>query len=647
MMNNKINNKAMMLRTIKSLLVVITLAFFMQSCDDRLNLQPEDERLTADAAFEDPAAYKEFLAKIYAGISLSGQRGPAGAPDLAGLDEGFSNYLRLYWKMQELTTDEAIIGWNDGTIQDLHSQTWTSGNEFIRTMYTRLMYQVTLTNEYLRQTTDSKLDSRGVDGTLRAEIQTYRAEARFMRALTYWHAMDLYANPPFVTEDDATGAFLPQQIQRADLFVFIESELLAILDELEAPRMNEYGRADRAAAWMVLAKIYLNAEVYTDTPRYADAITYVNNIISAGYSIPQIPYFHSFLADNDSNGAQEEVVFTIPFDGLRTQAFGGMTFLVHAPVGGTMNPADFGINGGWFGVRTTPTFVDQFNLDGFDPISATNAIGTLSDWGLVGGATPNGWDGPDTQLAEISTNVFQGYINFVDGEMKFRFNNDWSLNYGSDASSSNPMALSEGGENIVVEEGLYKVTLDLNNLTYSIDLVDGRNLLYTDGQNKDIEEVGPFNQGYAVAKYRNVDVNGDPGSDTSGNHTDIDYPMFRLADAYLMYAEANLRGGGGSINTAVGYINELRGRAYGNAGGNISEADLTLDFVLDERSRELYFEAHRRQDLIRFGQFSNQGVWQWKGGVFQGTTTDSFRDIMPIPATDLGINTNLEQNTGY
>ncbi len=646
-MKNNVNDKAMMLRTIKSILVVITLAFFMQSCDDRLNLVPEDERTNADAAFEDPAAYKEFLAKLYAGISLSGQQGPAGAADLAGLDEGFSNYLRLYWKMQELTTDEAIIGWNDGTIQDLHGQSWTSGNEFIRTMYTRLMYQVTLTNEFLRQTTSDKLDSRGVDAALQAEIQTYRAEARFMRALTYWHAMDLFANPPFVTEDDPTGAFLPEQIQRADLFDYVESELLAILDEMAAPRQNEYGRADRAAAWMVLAKIYLNAEVYTGTSRYADAITYTDNIIGEGYSIPEIPYYHSFLADNDSNGAQDEVIFTIPFDGLRTQAYGGMTFLVHAPVGGTMDPADFGISGGWFGIRTTPTFVDQFSTDGFDPVTATNAIGTLSDWGLVGSATPNSWDGPDTQLAEISANVYQGYINFVDGEMKFRFNNDWSLNYGLDSSSENPAALSEGGGNIAVEAGTYKITLDLNTFTYSMDLIDGRNLFYTDGQNLDIEEVGPFNQGYAVAKYRNVDVNGVQGSDSSGEHTDIDYPMFRLADAYLMYAEAALRGGGGSMSNAVDYINEIRGRAYGNEAGNITESDLTLDFILDERSRELYWECHRRQDLIRFGQFSDQGVWQWKGNVFLGTTTESFRDIMPIPSTDLGINTNLEQNTGY
>ena len=533
----------MMLRTIKQILMVFAIVLFVQSCEDRLDLQPEDNRLTADAAFEDPAAYKQFLAKIYAGISLSGQEGPAGAPDLVGLDEGFSNYLRLYWKMQELTTDEALIAWNDGTIQDLHGQVWTSGNEFIRTMYSRLMYQVALCNEFLRQTTGSKLDDRGVSSDLRAEIQTYRAETRFMRALTYWHAMDLYANPPFVTENDPIGAFLPPQIQRADLFDFVESELLNVLDDMAAPRSNEYGRADRGAAWMLLAKLYLNAEVYTGTSRYADVITQTNNIIGAGYSIPNIPYFHSFLADNSSNGAQDEVIFTIPFDGQRTQAFGGMTFLTHAPVGGAMDPADFGINGGWFGIRTTPTFVEQF---------------------------------PDEENS-----------------------------------------------------------------------ADGRELLFTDGQTKDITTVASFTDGYAVAKYRNVDVNGNPGSDATGNHTDIDFPMFRLADAYLMYAEAVVRGGGGSMSTATGYINELRERAYGDTSGNITEASLNLDFIIDERSRELYWEAHRRTDLIRFNQFSDNGVWQWKGGVQQGSTTESFRDIMPLPATDLGINTNLEQNPGY
>ena len=541
-MNNNIKHNAM-LRTMKNIFIAFTVVLFVHSCDSRLDLQPEDDRLTADAAFEEPGAYKAFLAKLYAGLSVSGQEGPAGNADLSGLDEGFSNYLRLYWSMQELTTDEAIVGWNDGTIKDLHAQTWTSGNEFIRTMYSRIFYQVALTNEFLRQTSDAKLDDRGTEASLRADIQKYRAEARFMRALTYWHAMDLFGNVPFVTEEDPIGAFLPEQIKRADLFTYVEKELLAIENEIVAARLNDYGRADQAAVWMLLSKIYLNAEVYTGSPRYADVITYTSKIIGAGYAIPSNPYYHLFLADNDTNGTQSEVIFPITFDGLRTQSFGGMTFLIHAAVGGSMIPAEYGINGGWAGLRTTSALVEQF------PGEANSA--------------------------------------------------------------------------------------------------DKRALFYTDGQTKEIKNTSTFTQGYAVEKYRNVDINGVAGSDPTGDIPDTDFPMFRLSDTYLMYAEAFVRGGGGTAANAVTYINQLRTRAYGNASGNINQASLTLDFILSERSRELFWEAHRRTDLIRFGQFSDQGIWPWKGNVPQGSTTSAFRNLMPLPATDLGINTNLQQNQGY
>lgn len=523
--------------------MAFTVVFFIQSCESHLDLQPEDDRLTADAAFEDPSAYKAFLAKLYAGFAVSGQEGPAGNPDLSGLDEGFSNYLRLYWSMQELTTDEAVIGWNDGTIKDLHAQTWTSGNEFIRTMYSRIFYQVALTNEFMRQTSDAKIDARGVEANLRTEIQQYRAEARFIRALTYWHALDLFGNVPFITEDDPIGAFLPEQIDRTSLFNYIEQELLAIESDIIGARQNEYGRADQAAVWMLLSKLYLNAEVYTGTARYSEVITYTSKVINAGYAIAPNPYHHLFLSDNDRNGTQSEVIFPITFDGLHTQSFGGMTFLIHAAVGGSMNPVDYGINGGWAGLRTTSVLVEQFPGEANSP--------------------------------------------------------------------------------------------------------DQRALFYTDGQTKEITNISTFTQGYAIEKFKNIDTNGLAGSDPTGDMVDTDFPMFRLADAYLMYAEAFVRGGGGSGADAVNYINQIRTRAYGNTSGNINQADLTLSFILAERSRELYWEAHRRTDLIRFGQFSDQGIWPWKGNVPQGTTTAAFRDLMPLPATDLGINTNLQQNQGY
>src|SRR5690606_16959552 len=241
------------------------------------------------------------------------------------------------------TTDEAIIGWNDGTIKDLHYQNWTAGNEFIRTLYDRILYQTSLCNEFLRQTTDAKLDSRGVDDALRAEIQTYRAEARFMRALSYYHALDFYRNVPFTTENDAVGAFLPIQTNAQDLFNYVESELLAIDAELVDAGQNEYARADKAAAWMLLSKLYLNAQVYTGDDRFTDARIQIEKVINSNEYSLEPNYKHLFLADNDQSN---EIIFPIAYDGLFTQAYGGMTFMVHAPVGGSMSAASFGINSG-------------------------------------------------------------------------------------------------------------------------------------------------------------------------------------------------------------------------------------------------------------------------------------------------------------
>lgn len=129
-------------------------------------------------------------------------------------------------------------------------------------------------------------------------------------------------------------------------------------------------------------------------------------------------------------------------------------------------------------------------------------------------------------------------------------------------------------------------------------------------------------------------------------HVDTDYPMFRLPDVYLMYAECVLRNGGGD----KGPGSELHQRdprtRYGNTDGNIVADDLTLDFVLDERSRELYWEAMRRTDLVRFGQFTS-GIWPWKGGVKEGVASEAYRVLFPIPASDIIANPNLTQNDGY
>jgi len=199
------------------------------SCVNDLNTIPLDKDvITSEAVYSNPENYKHVLAKLYAGLAVSGQQGPSGMNDLSGLDEGFGQYLRAYWYAEELPTDEAVMAWNDKTIRDFHDMDWTSNDEFISNMYYRIFYQISLCNEFIRESSPEKLASRGIPEASRTEIGLYREEARFLRALSYWHALDLFGSVPFVTEKDMVGAFFPEQISRADLFKYVETELLDI-----------------------------------------------------------------------------------------------------------------------------------------------------------------------------------------------------------------------------------------------------------------------------------------------------------------------------------------------------------------------------------------------------------------------------------
>jgi hypothetical protein len=185
-------------------------------------------------------------------------------------------------------------------------------------MYDRIYFQIGIANQFLRETTDEKLDSRGVEGNLRTEIQIFKAEARFMRALSYTHAIDFYGDIPWVTENDPVGNFFPEQISRAEVFNWIVGELKEIEPTLIGARQNEYGRADQATAWMLLAKLYLNAEVYTridgnkgsGTRMYPEAMEYIEKVIGAGYTLTD-NYTDLFLADNDINQAELKVLVDI------------------------------------------------------------------------------------------------------------------------------------------------------------------------------------------------------------------------------------------------------------------------------------------------------------------------------------------------
>lgn len=633
----------------KKLAFIFTIGTVLTACHNDLDQTPIDPDVFSELdVYANAAQAKSALAKLYAGYAVTGQQGPAGNPDLDpnDIDEGFSQFTRTLFNLNEVTTDHAVCGWGDPGLPDLHGMYWSASNDFANAMYNRLGQEVSFCNSFIENASQLTDDV----------VQTYIAEARYLRAYAYYNLMDLFGNVPIQTTVATT---LPTQNTRQEVFEFVEAELLEIQDLLLASGQNEYGRVDQVAAWALLSRLYLNAEVWTGTPRYNDCISYSNMVMSSSYMINTndangngTAYDELFLADNNSNGAQNEFIFAVNFDGISTQTYGGSTFLVHAAIGGTMVPADYGVDSGWGGLRTTKNLVERFDSGEVD-VNGLNASlgGTLSDWGLVGDATPNGWGSTDDiEMYETSANQYAIYAELGDGFIKFRFNEDWGNNYGDTGADG---TLDAGGDNIAVTAGVYYITMNLNNLTYTVTEVipagDMRGMFYTDGQELEIESIPPFKWGYAVTKFKNIDSNGNPGVGSGQDlRCDTDVPLIRLAEIYLNYAEATLRGGNGDIGTAVNKINELRTRAYGGTSGNITSSDMTLDFILDERSRELYWELLRRTDLIRYNYFTtNNYLWPFKGNQPNGVAVGAYRNVFPIPSNTLATNPNLQQNTGY
>ena len=523
-----------------SIVIAIIAVCVLPSCNKALDRAPTNAT-TADEQYTNVAGYKLVLAKVYGAYSLTSSNG-TGASDinLAGIsDVATTDFVRAYWNMQELTTDEDVCAWNDVNLQSFHNINWTADNILIAGLYFRCLYQITVCNEFIRQSSDDKLSSRGITGADVTEIHHYRAEARFLRAFQYWVLMDMFANPPYVTEATPIGKSIPPQIKRKDLFVYIESELKAVDSALVAPRQNEYGRADQGAAWALLARMYLNAEVYTGAGRYTDAATYAQKVINAGYSLK--PHYKTlFMADNNVNNP--EVILPIAYDATNSQDYGGTTFLV-------------------------------CSAHGTDPTDDANS-------GIPGG----GW-------------------------------------LGNRATKKLPQAFTD-----------YSGKTDMRAM-FGLGALDINNVL-------------DFTQGLDVTKFSNKNSDGTTPYSPNGVLVSTDFPLFRLAEMYLTYIEAVKRGGSGSAATGLQYFNALRERAYENTSGDVTS--YTLDDILTERQRELYWEGFRRTDLIRFGYFTSASlVWPFKGGATTGTGVDQHYNLFPIPSSDILTNTNLTQNPGY
>lgn len=536
-------------------LLLVFAIIFGASCTDDLEVAPLDpNKESADVVYSDENNYIKALMKIYSVYAMSGQDG-AGSSDVEGLDAGNAQLYRSLWNLQVVSTDECINSWPDAWVPEINEMTWSAAsNEAVSGVYLRCMYIVAVANDFLKETTDSKMSGRGMTEEFMTKVHGFRAEARLLRAMAYQILLDCYGIPPFITEENYSVA--PGQLSRKELFDWIESQLNDIISssakEQLPPARSSYGRADKGVAYALLARLYLNAEVYTGEKRYTDCITACNNVIASGYELAQ-DYSNLFKADNNITSANE-IIFPIVFDGTKTQTYGGIRFLIAASRG-----------------------TDEVSLD---------TDGSVE-----------GWSGNRARSSLVKL------FDFEDND--------------------NPTAAT-----IKDKRGIFKDT----NRTLEIE-----------------DWLKTFeSQGWAVYKWTNMKSDGNKGSDKNSPDTDI--PFIRLAEIYLTYAEAVKRGGeGGSQATALEYINKLRKRGYGDDSGKISNFnDVTLRFILDERGRELYWEATRRTDLVRYGLFtSSDYLWPFKGGLKNGTAVEPYKNVYPIPSSDLAVNENLVQNEGY
>jgi len=512
-------------------------ALALCACTGDLDQMPQTEsQATADEVYGSEAGYKQVLAKLYASYVICGQEKGGGNGDLSS-NNGY-DFLRGYFNLQEAPTDEMAGTWLSGDkIEDLTYMTWDANDPWVADTYYRAYYTIALCNEFLSHAT-----ADAVSGS--ENLKAYRAEARFLRALAYYYVLDLFGQGPFVDETMGVGAYTPECFSGKQLFDFIEAELTEIAaDGLLDKGTQEYGRATKQAAWALLAKLCLNAEVYGAGAHYTDCIAYCKRVIDSGFELEK-DYYKLFNADNDKR--TNEIVFSFVVDAANTVSWGATTYIVCGECGNSssQDPAKYGLGSGWGMFR-------------------------------VRGELPQMWEGEEA--------------------------------------------------------------------------ADARFMFYTDEQEQWLTKaIDNQNQGFFGEKYSNLNDAGEAASNTDADGCSIDFPVLRLADVYLMLAEAVLRGGEGATTAdALDYVNKVRERAYGGSAGDINQARLTLQFLLDERARELWWECSRRTDLIRFGQFTGGAYkWQWKGGVVDGRATDSKYNVYPIPTAELSANPNLK-NENY
>ena len=537
---------------IKRIFSAVAAAAMLSACVGDLNtipLNPTD--VTSETAYgADETGYVQGLAKIYFQLTSNNTQ------DLQVADGGASEFIRAFWSTQEVTADAAKCAWGDAWVNDLNNNTWKGDvlNDAVYAVYVRTLQGITYVNEYLRQTSDANLDSRGCSADVKAKVQQFRAEARFLRAYFYWAAMDTFGQVPFSTEDTQFGGgYNPPQQPREYIFDFIVSELEDLASDASAmpAAQSNYPRADKGSVLGLLARVYLNAEVYTGTAKWAEAKAVCEKIYALGYALAPT-HAELFRGDNGENAnVKKEFLFAASYDAESNQSYGGTTYLTLSTLSGDDGAVNItGINGGWAGNRVPYEYVQKFFTDVKDQ------------------------------------NYTDGTYSYTDKRAGYFF-----IKGRSESMQDNLNTFLNGWS-----------CIKFNNVPHDVDAVD-----------------------YAATA-------------ATKNFSDIDWPLIRLGEIHLIYAEACLHAGG----NASAQIAALAERA-----GVAAPATIDAEWLMAERARELMWEAHRRTDLIRYGKWISGYNWTYKGGNCGGQHLPSHFNIFPVPSTELATNLDLQQNPGY
>ena len=553
----------------------IALGLGATSCVGDLNLDPIDPNLYTDT--ESPDFYKQALGECYSIMAVSGQQGP-GSSIISGLDNGRGQYTRAIFMMNEFTTDECLWVWKDDGIYDLVTCTFGASNGNIYGTYGRLYAHIAVCNQFINSIPEDTPD---------AEMLEMRNEARALRAMSYYWALDIFGNPSF-TLDSPDGINEPGQIKRNDLYKWLEEELIFLVDESNLSSSPLYGRVGKDGAEALLARLYLNAGVYTGTTQWSKCAERCQNIIERheGQSVygGLTESYLALFAKNNSQympgggGNVNEILWGIAYDSQYTQTYGGTTFLVASEVSANlgMDYRRYGVSSPWTCLKARQNLSELF-----------------APWNSKSGNVPNGQGSLYSDDARASQWI-AGNVNFVDN--------------GQESSQEVTIQNTEIGE-----------------WSNGYTVIKWTNI--------DANEDGSLN------------FLTDPDKATEFVSTDL--ALIRLADVYLMYVECYVREKASALPTnALKYMNYVRNRAKIEPYTSINQIDLPE--VINERGRELYWEMTRRSDLIRFDMYTgNSYLWSWKGNVLEGTGIADRYKLMPIPTNIIAAQPSFNQNPGW